>query len=189
MKFVRSALVVAAATMVPLVPTAASANTYTYTDHTEDVVLYHSNGTTSPASTQVEGDIAWTKVRHKARKVVLTIRLRELTTGHSSLHWYGIRTGKMKRIVLLEGAAGHWGGKVALFKPTGKRVKCNVGRTIDYTANTATVRVPRSCLGRPRWVKVAMQEASPGPENNSAYVDDSRSNGGVVPVFGPRVFR
>jgi hypothetical protein len=189
MKFVRSALVVAAATLVPLVPTAAHADKYTFTDHTGDVVTYAKDGTTTPAPDQVEGDIAWSKVQHKSRKVVLTMRLRELNTGTPAIHWYAIRTGKMKRIVLLEAAAGHWGGKVALFKPTGKKVRCTVGRTIDYTSNTATVRVPRSCLGKPRWVKVAMQEASPGPDANTVYVDDARGNGGVNPVWSPKVRR
>jgi hypothetical protein len=188
--FVRSAILVTAAALVPLMPVAAHAKTYTYEDQTGDVVLFSTaTGTTSPAPTQVEGDIVWSQVRHKARKVVLTMRLQELTTANPALHWYGIRTGKMKRIVLLEGAPGHWGGKVALFKPSGKKVSCRVTRTIDYTANTATVRVPRSCLGRPRWVKVAMQEATPGPTEKTVYVDDARSTGGVIPVYGPKVRR
>jgi hypothetical protein len=185
----RSAVLAAAALALPLIPTAAQANTYTYQDQPNDIVkVTMPAGTTEPAPERTQGDIVSSQVKHKARKVILTMRYQELTPDQVSIHWYGIRTGKMARIAILHATPSHPAGKVRLFKPNGKPVTCQVGHSIDYTANTATVRVPRSCLGNPRWVKVAMQEATPISQTE-IYVDDSRSTGGMLPLYGPRVFR
>ena len=189
MKLTRTA-VLAATVAAVLVPTAAQAKTYTSTDAANDVVTVTlPSGATAPAADRTEGDIVGSQVRHKARAVVLTMHFQELTAGQTALHWYGVRTSKMTRIVLLRAGLGQEGGRARLFKPNGDAVKCHVGHSIDYTANTATVRVPRSCLGKPRWVKAAMQEASPAATANQVYVDDAQSNGGFLPVFGPRVRR
>lgn len=189
MRLVRSAILVTAAAAVSLIPTAAHAKTYTSADQPNDVVILTlPGGTTAPAPERTEGDIVSSQVQHKARAVVLTMRYQELTAGQSAVHWYGIRTGKLTRIVLMQADSSHVGGRVRLFKPSGKPVRCHVGHSIDYTTNTATVRVPRSCLGKPRWVKVAMQAGAPTPDGK-VYVDDARSNGGWLPVYGPRVRR
>jgi hypothetical protein len=188
-RIVRSFVLVGAVAAVALAPSAAQANTYSSTDQPNDVVVVTMpGGTTSPAPDRAEGDIVASKVRHMSRAVVMTMRYRELTAGQQAVHWYGIRTGHMKRVVLLVADAAHPAGRARLFKPSGKVVRCHVGRGIDYTANTATVRVPRSCLDGPRRVKVAMQYAAP-ISKTQAYVDDARSNGGFLPVFGPWVRR
>lgn len=190
MKLVRSALVAAAAMLVPLVPTAAHADSYTHTDAVGDVVSFE--GTTdTPAPAQVNGDIAWTKVRHKSRKIVLTTRYRDLDGSGYSVHYFAIRTSKMTREVTLVTFPGHTGGKVMMSKPNGKNVRCHLTRLIDYTANTATVSVPRSCLGRPRWVKVGAAFAtSPSTAFGSGFADDAGTNGDFnKPAWSPKVFR
>jgi hypothetical protein len=190
-KLVRSAVLVATVAATVLAPTAADARSHSSTDTAGDVVIVTmSDGTTTPAPDRTEGDIVGTQVRHKARVVVLTMHFQELTAGQTALHWFGIKTGKMTRIVLMPADASHPGGVARLFKPDNKAVRCRIRHTIDYTANTATVKVPRSCLGKPRWVKVAMQEASPvAGSQGQVYADDSISNGGFLPVYGPRVRR
>lgn len=189
MKLVRSAVLAATVAAAVLAPTAADAKAYSSTDTSGDVVVVTMpGGSTAPAPDRTEGDIVATRVQHKARVVILTMRFRELTRGQTALHWFGIKTGKMTRIVLMPADASHPGGAARMFKPNNKAVRCHVGHAIDYTTNTATVRVPRACLGKPRWVKVAMQEAAPAGDNQ-AYVDDSHSNGGFLPVYGPRVRR
>lgn len=189
MNLVRSVVLGTTVAAAVLAPTAAQAKTYTSTDTANDVVaVTMPAGTTTPAADRTEGDIVSSRVRHGSRVVALTMRFQELTAGQTALHWYGIRTGKMTRVVIMESDAGHLNGRARMFKPNGKPVTCRIGHAVDYTANTATVRVPRSCLGKPKWVRVAMQEASPLGDQQ-AYVDDSRSNGGFLPVFGPRVFR
>jgi len=192
MKLVRSALVVAAAA-VALAPTAAQAATYRHSDAPGDVTSYTTaTDTGTPAPDRVEGDVAWNKVRHGSRVVTLTMGYRELTTVDEKLHAYAIHTSKMTRYVYVLAGAGHWAGKVRMTNAHDKPVRCHVTRRIDYTANTATVRIPRSCLGTPRWVKAAMFVASfPSPTVQfPMYVDDAGSNGTFQsPRWSPRVYR
>lgn len=193
MKFLRSALVVAAAALLPLVPSAAHADKYVYADPSGDVLklVDPQVGTTEPAPGRVEGDIVRSSVRHKARRVLVTMRFQELTReGIGQLFGYGIRTAKMTRYVTVDTGPGHWGGKVTVTKPNGKKVRCNVTRTIDYASNTAAVSVPRACIGKPRWVKASMREGSFVSESE-IYFDDALISGKLTryPVWSPRVRR
>jgi hypothetical protein len=188
-RLIRPFVLIATAAAVALVPTAADARSYSSVDQPHDmVVLTMPGGTTTPAPEQAEGDIVGSQVRHRAHAVVMTLRYQELTAGHQAVHWFGLRTGKMARFVLLATDADHPAGRARLFRPNGKMVRCHVRHSLDYTANTATVRVPRSCLGTPRRVRAAMQYAAPISQTQT-YVDDARSTGGWLPVYGPWVRR
>jgi len=191
MNLVRSAIVATAAAAVVLMPTAAHADKYVHTDASGDVVSFDPESeATTVVPDRAEGDVVRSVVRHRAHKIVLTLAYRELTAGPQVMHYYGIRTSTMKRYVALRTSASHPGGRVALFDSHDKKVRCKVGGKVDYTANTATVSVPRSCLGNPRWVKVAMAQATFGTATSPFYVDDSRATGNFNnPQFGPRVFR
>ena len=193
MKIVRSAVLVAAAAVVALAPTAAQAKSYSHTDATGDATSYATaTDTGTPAPDRAEGDVAWSKTRHGARALTLTMGYRELTTADEKLHAYAIHTSKMTRYVYLYAGAGHWGGKVAMTNAHDKHVRCHVTRKIDYTANTASVRIPRSCLGRPRWVKTAMfVGAFPSSTVQfPTYVDDANSDGAFQNArWSPRVYR
>ena len=194
MKFARTALVVLAGALVPLVPTAAHADRYVHTDATADVVSFSDPSATTgtPVPERTEGDIAWTKTRHRSRMVIMTMRYQELTTVDEKIHGYGIRTGQMKRFVYVYSGAGHWGGKAVMTTARGKTVKCRITRKVDYTANTATVWVPRSCLGKPRWVKTAMFDAAfeSATSQGMTYIDDGHNASlGDHPAWTPRVYR
>jgi hypothetical protein len=186
-KFTRVILAITVGAVVPLLPMAAHAKTYTSADAPNDVVaLTLPGGATTPAPDRAEGDIISSQVQHKARVVILTMQYRELTPGQAALHWYGIKTGTMRRFVLLQADAAHLSGRARLFKGNDKVVRCHIGHTIDYTANTASVRVPASCLGKPRRVKVAMQFGAPNGQGQ-AWVDDAHNTGGWLPTYGPWV--
>jgi hypothetical protein len=188
-KLTRSAVVVVAMAAAVLTPTAAQAQAVTTPDAAGDMVLLTlPGGSTAPAPDRAEGDIISSRVQHKAKALVMTMQYRELTAGQTALHWYGIRTGAMKRFALLQADAAHPSGRVRLFKPNGKVVRCHVGHAIDYTANTATVRVPSSCLGKPRRVKVAMQVGM-AISSTQIYVDDAHNTGGWIPSYGGWVRR
>jgi len=194
-KFVRSALVVAAAAVIPLVPTAAHADRYTYADHTGDVVSFTGGSdTATPAPERVVGDIAASAVAHRRGSVTVKMRYRDLTRGDEiAAHLFVIRTSRMTRDVTVVAAQGYYGGRVVMTKPSGKKVSCRIARKIDYVANTVTASVPRSCLGQPRWVKVGMAGIlfTGLGSSDMQYVDDARTNGnlGSNPRFGPRVYR
>lgn len=194
--FVRSAMLVTTAAIV-LAPTAAHADRYTHADSTEDVLSGPVSSDSNPATPEADrtnGDVISSRVIHKDRRVILRMRYRDLA-GNDEInsHLFVIRTSKMKRYVSLVAGAGFRGGKVVVSRPNGKRVKCGVKRKIDYTANTATVKVPRSCLDNPRWVKVGMASVfyTGFDAEDTVYVDDARTNGtlGAGPALSPKVRR
>ena len=190
MKLVRTAVVVAALA-VSLMPTTAFADTYLHNDATADVVSFSSTSADAAAPDEVNGDIVWSKVRHRARKVVLTMRYRDLDGSGYTVHYFAIRTSKMTRQVSLVTFPGHLAGKAVMTNARDKQVTCRVRRDIDYVANTATVVVPRSCLGRPRWVKVGMaMVTSPSKTFSTGFADDARTHGDFnSPGWSPRVYR
>jgi hypothetical protein len=191
MKLVRSALMVSAVALVSLMPTAAHADKYVHTDATGDVVSFSTGASDAAAPEQVNGDVVRSSVRHRARKVVLTMRYRDLNGSGYTVHFYAIHTSKMTRHVSLVTFPGHHSGKVVMTNKAGTPVHCRVTRNIDYTANTATVGIPRSCLGRPRWVKVGMAMiTSPTQKFSTGFADDAGTDGDFnSPAWSPRVYR
>jgi hypothetical protein len=68
-----------------------------------------------------------------------------------------------------------------------KRVHCGVRHTIDYLANTVVIKVPRSCLGKPRWVQVSDEAIS--RTDSLIYVDQGGAGSTEELVYGPRIRR
>jgi hypothetical protein len=192
MDLFRSALVVSALTLVSLAPTAAHADKLVMTDASQDVVKYAPTGQTIQP-TRAEGDIVRSVVQHKAKRVVMTLSFNELTpAGIGAFNVFTIKTRTMTRTVALQTIPGYWDGRTFFYKGVaGRAANClGIHHQIDYTANTATVSVPRRCLHDPTWVKVAMQH-NDSPTNSEMYMDDALVAGRVEshPVYGPKVRR
>lgn len=192
MKFFRYAVVVATAALLPFVPSAAQADKYTHTDATNDVFsTTGTSGTLTPAPDRATGDVISSLIKHKRRTVILQLRYNDLVAGGDmNVHYFVIRTSTMRRNVALVAAGAFPGGRVQMTKPNGKNVNCRVRHSIDYTLNTATVVVPRSCLGFPKWVKVGMAglDLTGLAATDTEYVDDALSAGSQG-VYSPRVYR
>ena len=192
MKLVRSAVLAATVVAAVAAPTAAEAKTYRHVDATGDVFSapYKSNAFT-PAPDRVVGDVIGSTVTHKRHTLVMQLRYRDLELGSEiNGHVFVVRTPTMRRIVTLVAANAFPNGGVRVTKPNDAVVTCRVPHRIDYTANTATVVVPRSCLGNPKWVKVAMAGASftGFTSTSTMWIDDALSSG-THTVFSPRVYR
>jgi hypothetical protein len=194
-KLVRSALVVTAGALLPLLPVAAHANGYVSGDATDDVVSFPvSDGgrpPETPAAGRAQGDVIASSVAHRRRKVMMRLQYRELEpTGAAGGHLFVIRTRSTVRLVTVFTGPGYWDGKVVVENGAGRKVRCAVARQIDYVANTATVVMPRSCLGNPAWVRVGMAGLT-FDTLDSVFADDARAAGSVGknPVYGPRVRR
>lgn len=190
MKFVRSALVVAAAALLPLVPSAAHADSYTQVDAVGDVQSSPLSGdvTFTPVPDRTEGDVAYTKVGHRARVIRVKIAFRDLTHAGPNGQFIRIKSNRLNREVDLLAYPGAWRGKATTSKFSGKKVRCNVRHTIDYVAHKVVVNVPRSCLGNPRWVRVAIGSAT--YDDTMFYADDARAKS--LPdywVYSPKIRR
>jgi hypothetical protein len=192
MQLLRSALVVSAVTLVSLAPTAAHADKKVVIDASHDVVKYAQTGQTVQP-TRAEGDIVRSVVRHKAKRVVMKLYFGELTpAGIGAFNVFTIKTRTMTRTVALQTIPGYWDGRTFFYKGVaGNAANClGIHHKMDYTANTATVSVPRRCLHKPKWVKVAMQH-NDSPTSYDTYMDDALTTGRMVtyPVYGPKVHR
>lgn len=184
--FVAAACVGAAA----LAPVAATADSYTQVDAVGDVQQAPAKGTVAftPASDRADGDIAYTKVSHRKHVVRVKIVFRDLTHAGPNAEFVRIKSNRLNREVDVFAYPGAWRGKAETSKFNGKKVRCNVRHSIDYVAHRVMINVPRSCLGNPRWVKVA---AGAGTYTDTlVYADDARAKS--LPnyyVWGPKVRR
>ena len=196
----------AAAVLVVGAPTAASAQTYRHTDPAGDVTRDTYNFNTDEEvqtvdPTIAEGDVIGSTVKHNPRKVITTLTFRELTvTDDQSQFVVLIRSSSnVNRIVAVTADRDHARGvqQIARLK-NGRKVSCRgLSHSIDYTANTVTITVPRRCLDRPRWVSVAAvserfaaDDATTPSDTFEAYLDDAHHTGlGDNAVYSPRLRR
>ena len=175
----------AAAALTIAVPGAASAQSWTHTDPAGDVYKVTFSDDSDEETEAVDpsvtnGDVISSTIKHNPRKVIATLRFRDLATTPEDLDIYGIslRTDKLNRDLSVIAADGLERGEHELDRPNGDTVRCRgVSHRIDYTANTVTMVVPRSCLGRPRWVKAGAFAARVPTLDDAAFSRSSRASG------------
>ncbi len=146
-----------------------------------------------------EGDITRFAVRHTARKVILRTTFRELTRTEG----FGVSIGMIRTNERLNRVVSVFfdnefapNGEVDLSRPNGDSVRCRVGKSIDFTSNVIEVRIPRTCLSSPRWVKVGVGQLTmsiTGDEANgsAAFAADDALSSTVRDelTWSPRVRR
>lgn len=198
MKLLRSA-VVAAATAVVLVPSAAHADSSGHRDAAGDVRSVAYDATTgkaigSPSTAEPAtalGDLAKIKVSHGRSSLEFVLRYRELVkAGFRHVHEVVIVTPDSARYVDVVAGPGGWKGKAQMSKPSGKKVSCSVGRRIDYGDNTVTIKVPRSCVGNPKVVRIGAVGLI--GYDTKIYYDDAYGVGGEYTdpfVLSPKIRR
>jgi hypothetical protein len=169
-------------------PAAASAGVQVHRDPAGDLLrspVGSTAGTRVP--TEAHGDIIASRVVHGRRAIWIQIRFRELTpVGNGNFHVISIKSPWRTRTVTLNAFPDHWGGSTTTTDAHGRVVACAVQHVIDYDLNRVGLRVPRSCFGKPRWVRVAIRSTLAG--STYVYTDDARSSGlPAGPVYGAPV--
>lgn len=198
MRLIRSTILVAAAAAVALVPTAALADGSGHIDATGDVqsVALDASGkvsnptaTAEPATTN--GDITSVSAKNGARKIKVVLHFADLNPlGSWQVHEVLIATPGKSRVAFIKAAPGHWGGAAFLGTAKGKKVRCSVRHHIDYTRNLVVVKVPASCVGRPKVIKVG--GGTLVADGAKVFYDDAyRTLGGFFEAFGlsPKIHR
>ncbi|KQZ70078.1 hypothetical protein ASD66_10390 [Nocardioides sp. Root151] len=153
--------------------------------------------TETPVPTVKSSDITSTVVDHRRDNVFVTVRHAELDSHLDLLHGYLfslVTNERLGRTVVLHvSPSTSRQGEVKLVTQAGRRVTCiGLRGRIDYRANTVRIRVPRSCLSNPRWVRAGIYTFHTGRDWSRAFVDDANLNGRIRnagPVHGPRVRR
>lgn len=181
----------------------ASAATRTMHDGTGDTYAIDNtepDAAPVPADGPV-GDIVWVRTAHRAKNVVVTIRVRELLAGSNGAAVL-IKASKQRRPYVLSGYAGHGTKFVVLTKGVSgnQKVTCH-GLRLSMEPRNDVIRasVPRSCLGDPRWVRTGtavIAAASSDPDSDELRVDvggmgtispEWWASESTLPPLGPKV--
>ncbi len=181
---IRPVLVAAAAATLVVVPvSAATAQTYRHNDPTADVesvdLSPQTTMTFTPAPERKEPDVKSIRITHGPRRVTVQMRFVDLTrTPSNGVYVVELRTNEHKyREVDVETGPGHWRGRTSFATGRGPARCKGLSRHVDYDANVVIVRIPRTCLSSPRWIKVAAMAGNEEKTSTSdtGYFDDAQS--------------
>lgn len=180
----------------------AHAATWSYNDRSSDVAVETCDETTEECTpkattTTAQGDIVRSVVEHRSRKVVLRTKYRDLARGDwNSLYWGRVETneGLKRQVGIFIDPDGT--RTTRLFRPNGNPVRCSVGTTVSYADNVIELRIPRSCLSGPRWVRAGQSfwriaEGTGDAANTTVWWGDDGQSASPndTPVLSPRVRR
>jgi hypothetical protein len=176
-------------------PSAAHAESRTLVDARGDVWAMDSPtvGENTLVPEREQGDILRTVFDHGNRRVVIRTKFAKLDReGQMSIMAIKLRTntGMVRRVALLAGPdqfTNRWRG--ILMRGDGTPMPC-ASHSIDYDANFAEVRIPRSCLGDPRWIQGSLA-AGTFTRNEKFFADNPLNEGPTVnlPGYTTRIFR
>lgn len=174
-------------------PAAAHADSRTLVDARGDVWAMDTpeEGQNTRVPERRQGDIIRTVFAHNNQQVVIRTKFAQLDrAGQLSIMAIKLRTntGMVRWISLFAGPGrdtNRWRGIVT--RGDGAPMKCATHR-IDYAAAVAEVRIPRSCLGDPRWVQGSLA-AGNFARNGTFFGDNPRNDGPSVhlPRYTPRI--
>lgn len=145
------------------------------------------------APDNTDTDVSRVRVSHRTHRISLKTTLRDITAS-SGFVVYDVRTDGRRYSVMQRLGRDRLFPAFDLSGANGGRVKCaGVRRTVDRTANRATVSIPRRCLGRPAWVRVGAGAVKFDLTDTSAsyLVDDALRDALVNDSLGvsPRIAR
>ena len=151
----------------------ASAATWSHPDATGDVASSTDGGTTTtPAPTNTSADITALRVAHNTGSVVVRITTKTALPTSNGAAVVDIATSTAK----FEVSLGKIVGGLSLAKPSGKPVPCNGLKGVDDTVHhRVQITVPRSCIGKPHWVKVGAGVVVYKAATNTMFADDANS--------------
>jgi hypothetical protein len=166
----------------------------TYDEETGDV----QDSDLTPAPDNTDTDVTGVSVNHRTHRVVLKTSLRDITVA-SGVAIYDIRTGTRRYAVMQRLGKDEMFPAFDFSRANGDRVRCaGVERSVDRAAESATLNIPRRCLGRPGWVRVgvgaAKIDAPQFDETDSTFAlfaDDALRDASVLDelALSPRVRR
>ena len=194
---------VAALTVAVLVvsPAAAPARTFDHADARGDVTAVVGPGFDYvPAPSQVNGDVLGVRFQHTATRVRVRMTFRDLHKADDVkyLVHVDVRTSKgVRRGITFNFSKAHWGpgALMSTVVPDSHGVRCAVRATVDDRTNVVVIGFPRTCLKRPRWIRMSAEGSTilDQPTEPSYFIDDALKRGHVddrTPAkLSPRLYR
>lgn len=140
-----------------LAPGPALAETADVTDGADDV-LVTVDGDDYSHATQPTVDITGAHFVHGSRRVVAAVHFTDLSDGRQDTTLL-VKTAKKESFTIV-GAVHADGAKVITVLGPDGHVACAGARLrVGYDADLMRLAIPRTCLGRPAWVKLAAEAA------------------------------
>ncbi len=172
----------------PWVPVPAFATT---PDPAGDVVL---RGVVDDSQTAQpdwdNGDVIGTTPSNIGHEVVVKVDFADLRTDVDSItHELRVKTRRHEYELFAFASEEKWKGQFVLLRD-GDRVRCHdLGHRVSYRDNEVDVIIPRSCLGRPGWVRVGWRTETWIDAAEETRADDALRDGAVgdAPRLGGRV--
>lgn len=138
-------------------------------------------------------DVKRTVVSHRPHAVVVRQRYDDLRRIGTQRYWTGIVTRRGDFFLEVTSRNGSRAGRHTLYDGVAgdKRACRRLSHDIDYAADVVRVRVPRSCLDRPKWVRVNIGNLLVTGEkpNRKFYADNPHNADPYSNVATRRIFR
>jgi len=125
---------------------------------------------------QPAADVLRARVTHGSNAVSVRMVFDDLQRVDTQWYRCHIRIpGRPTARFVLEAKKGHWGG-TAWQELEGEWVHVpGLGHSIDYASDTVTLRVARTLLGRPSWVRVRLFNELGLPDGSTFFTDNPRT--------------
>jgi hypothetical protein len=138
-------------------------------------------------------DVTRAVVSHRTHAVVVRARYDDLRRIGVQKYWTGIATRRGDYFVEVVSRPGSRAGRHTLYDgPAGSKLACGrLSHDIDYAEDVVRVRVPRSCLDRPRWVRVNIGNllVTGQKPNRKFYADNPHNHDPYSNFATRRLFR
>ena len=157
---VLAALAAAATVSAPAgAATGTATSDVSLTDATGDVwsIGEGENEEYGPAGDMPTADVVRAVVQHRRGSVVVRMDFADLRRQDPAAYTAMIITPEKLRAAFVTTGPRRWAGKHMLVNGNYGNVRCpGFAHTVDYDADRVVMTLPRTCLGRPRWVRVSM---------------------------------
>lgn len=95
-------------------------------------------------------------LRHGSQAVTVRIRFADLQPVGTHLFWVHLRTRDYQWDAVVTSKPGHRAGQRYFQGDDGSKRCVGFTRSIDYAGDLVTMRIPRSCLHDPAWVRLGV---------------------------------
>ena len=166
-------------------------------DGTGDVWTYAPGGSAAPAPSMTSyppADVTRAVVTHGHYALRIRLRFADLQrVGHQAYRMDLETPRSVDESFFAAVVSGPDSRKGRHFLERGSSVRCpGFEHRIDYATNVVTMQIPRRCLGRPRWVKVHLDNAlwtGDGHIPDAGYEDNPHDDAPYTPMFTRRLYR
>jgi hypothetical protein len=169
----------------PSAPPERGGYAITLHDGPGDVWTYSDTTSGYQPAVQPAADVLRARVVHGRYAVRVRLYFDDLTRVNTQWYRCEIHTPGVTSWFILEATRHHWRG-IAFQDVEGEWVRVpGVDHTIDYAADVVTLRVPRTLLGSPPWVRVRLRNDL--GVGGGTFFTDNPTTASTDAVFTPRL--